>query len=262
MTGNNSTWSLPTTHGSGCSFNIQHRTDGGEVRVLDAGCFANPLLAVHSFDSGLSPALCARLIRAAEKVGTWDEKSAMRSVKTYDMSLQLIAKHLGPNDLAALERFIGETLSKFIMEHMLLRRPAIDGAEMVIDGVPVHAPGSYSYDQVVRLKGTPFIIKYDAEHGASALKRHKDNSDVSFILTLSDSTDYDGGGTLFDALGSQNVLRPPAGHALVFGGQLVHSAAPITRGKRYVLSGFTNFAEDYLLQLKRRGTLDTMPYLH
>lgn len=50
------------------------------------------------------------------------------------------------------------------------------------------------------------------------------------------------------------------GEALVFNGQLVHEAIPITKGKRFVLSGFVNFNNDYM-QMKRLGTLATTPML-
>ena len=99
---------------------------------------------------------------------------------------------------------------------------------------------------------------------------HKDNADVSFILLLNEpETEFEGGGTYIDALNATVPLKQ--GEVLVFNGQLVHSAAPITRRKRYVvghpvsphvlirqwhnlcvqLSGFTNFGENYLKPIFR-----------
>ena len=92
------------------------------------------------------------------------------------------------------------------------------------------------------------------------VRLHKDNADVSFIVLLSDPADFEGGGTTFEAIGGA-PLTLRRGEALIFAGQLVHGAAPVTSGRRYVLSGFTNFAKEYL-EMKRLGTLATLPYLH
>ena len=141
----------------------------------------------------------------------------------------------------------------------MVKLPELDGAQMKDrrTGVPVHPPGAFPYGEVVRLKGDPFLIRYDAAGGeAATLPWHKDNADVSFIVLLNSPADFDGGGTHFEALGT---LGATLGQALVFNGQLPHRAAPITRGQRWVMSGFTFFSQDYL-QMKRLGTLATLPY--
>ena len=141
----------------------------------------------------------------------------------------------------------------------MVKLPELDGAQMKDrrTGVPVHPPGAFPYGEVVRLKGDPFLIRYDAAAGGAAtLPWHKDNADVSFIVLLNSPADFDGGGTHFEALGT---LGATLGQALVFNGQLPHRAAPITRGQRWVMSGFTFFSQDYL-QMKRLGTLATLPY--
>eukprot|EP00947_MAST-08B_sp_MAST-8B-sp1_P003880 g3880.t1 len=270
-------WSIPASHGDSCDYSIQQRDDGGDVHVLAPDCFFNPLLSIHKVKSGLSRGLCRRLIQAAERRGQWSEKSAL-GVPTLDQGLEEVVDLLSPRDVEALEIFIGKTLGSFVAEHFLLQRPDKDGALMSKDGRRIYAKGDFPYLDAVTLKGMPFIIKYDADgredgRGAgggrpaassAALARHKDNADVSFILLLSDpDSDFDGGGTSFDALGgADNPLALQQAEVLVFNGQLVHAAAPITRGKRYVLSGFTNFGDKYLEKLKRLGTLDTLPYHH
>ena len=115
------------------------------------------------------------------------------------------------------------------------------------------------YSSVPRLKGTPFVIRYSAALNATGLARHKDNSDVSFILLLSRPADFGGGGTAFDALPEPVHLQQ--GEALVFNGQLVHGSLPITAGSRYVVSGFVNLAPEYL-DMKRRATIATTVYHH
>ena len=87
----------------------------------------------------------------------------------------------------------------------------------------------------------------------------EDNSDISFILLLSDpKKDFEGGGTYFYDLNENLYLEQ--GDALVFSGQLVHEAAHITKGLRYVIAGFTLFDENYM-KMKRLGTLATLPIL-
>jgi predicted 2-oxoglutarate/Fe(II)-dependent dioxygenase YbiX len=88
------------------------------------------------------------------------------------------------------------------------------------------------------------VIKYDASIGeASKLRTHKDNSDVSFILLISKPSDFEGGGTFFHAI--NKTMHLEQGEALIFNGQLVHEAVPITTGKRFVISGFVTFTDEY-----------------
>jgi len=80
-----------------------------------------------------------------------------------------------------------------------------------------------------------FVVRYT--HGAqNHLPLHQDESSHSVTMALNDDSDYDGGGTYFEALGG--AVRPPAGKALVFDGQLVHGGDPITKGTRYIIAAF------------------------
>lgn len=271
---NGSLWSIPSSHGHNCERSLQRRADGGDVIVISPSCFANPMLSLHTMQSGLSPELCGRLIQAAERVDKWGAKSAFGAgVVTKDAPLTWLIDHLSPEDVLEIERFLGQRMAAFVIDHLLLKRPELDGLEGLrpVDPSKPHETreqrqlwpaGGFPYDQVVTLKGMPMVVKYDvAPGGAPGLMKHKDNSDASFILLLSDEADFGGGGTLFEALGDSSPIMLRRGEAAVFNGQLVHSAAPITSGKRYVLSGFMNFSEEYMT-MKRKMTLDTSPYFH
>ena len=48
-----------------------------------------------------------------------------------------------------------------------------------------------------------FVVRYDAA-GQGGLATHTDDSELSFNLLLSDPTDFDGGGTSFEAAGSHS----------------------------------------------------------
>jgi predicted 2-oxoglutarate/Fe(II)-dependent dioxygenase YbiX len=106
---------------------------------------------------------------------------------------------------------------------------------------------------------TPFVIKYDAKFGTvSKLRTHKDNADASFILLINRPSEFTGGGTYFHAI--NKTIHLEQGEALIFAGQLVHEAIPITSGKRFVISGFITFNDEYI-RMKRLGTLATIPLL-
>jgi len=106
-----------------------------------------------------------------------------------------------------------------------------------------------------------FIVKYSSD-GQRDLSPHQDGDDFSFVVSLSDPSDYAGGGTAF--VGSGHVgndsamvdndnehvargsvpvpvpvpVRAPLGSTLLFCGQNNHSGVEVTEGSRYVLAGF------------------------
>ncbi len=83
---------------------------------------------------------------------------------------------------------------------------------------------------------------------AAAFSRHRDNSAPhvayrQFALSLNLNTgDYDGGELLFPEY-SDTRFSPPAGGALVFSASLLHEAAPVTSGSRYVFLTFMHTRE-------------------
>lgn len=162
-----------------------------------------------------------------------------------------------------------QELADFIVEKFLIKLD-IDGDEMRHSNGSAYFDKSQNYMRFLSLKGyyiyflqyyaissmysflfrhfkfrTPFVIKYDASLGkTSKLRTHKDNSDVSFILLISNPSDFEGGGTYFHAIDKAIYLEQ--GEALIFNGQLVHEAIPITTGKRFVISGFITFTDEYI----------------
>ena len=80
-----------------------------------------------------------------------------------------------------------------------------------------------------------FLVKY-AMDGQRSLRAHTDASPYSFVVLVSDPTDFEGGGTHF--LGTGQTMTLQAGQALIFSGREWHSAAPVTSGTRYVITGF------------------------
>ena len=55
-----------------------------------------------------------------------------------------------------------------------------------------------------------FIVKYEeANGGQPGLGMHADDSEISFNLLLSDTADFEGGGTAFEAAGNATLRQPP-----------------------------------------------------
>ena len=75
---------------------------------------------------------------------------------------------------------------------------------------------------------------YDAQN---QLDMHCDGSFISFGILLSDTNDFEGGGTHFD---DDLRINLDQGDILIHSGLIKHSGLRITRGTRYVLVGFVN----------------------
>ena len=89
------------------------------------------------------------------------------------------------------------------------------------------------------------IARYDDTGGY--FKRHRDNAAPhtafrEFAISLNLNThDYEGGELRFPEF-DDHRYNPPAGGAVVFSAALLHEAAPVTRGRRYVLLSFLGSA--------------------
>ncbi|MGZ3376195.1 MAG: 2OG-Fe(II) oxygenase family protein [Phenylobacterium sp.] len=90
------------------------------------------------------------------------------------------------------------------------------------------------------------IARYDDTGGY--FKRHRDNAAPhtafrEFAVSLNLNThEYEGGELLFPEY-DDHRYNPPAGGAMVFSASLLHEAAPVTKGSRYVLLSFLGSAE-------------------
>ena len=86
-----------------------------------------------------------------------------------------------------------------------------------------------------------FVAKYDMK-GQKELREHRDGSELSFVLALNGSNnEYEGGGTLFrnSYTNSTMLIKPDnAGDCVMFCGRQFHSGLQITKGTRYILTGF------------------------
>lgn len=82
-----------------------------------------------------------------------------------------------------------------------------------------------------------FVVKY--EPGAqSALDYHSDASFFSYVVQLNDLDEFEGGGTHFEH--AYAPLSAPPGHVMLFVGRNRHAGARVTRGVRFILTGFVD----------------------
>ena len=78
---------------------------------------------------------------------------------------------------------------------------------------------------------------------------HKDHQSLTVLLSLSPPTSFTGGGTGFWRQDARDdtpsaVVRPPAGTALLFGGDLRHAGMEVEMGTRCVyVASFSAFGE-------------------
>lgn len=79
-----------------------------------------------------------------------------------------------------------------------------------------------------------FIVKYEKEK-QNSLELHHDGSFLSFNILLSNTTNFEGGGTYFSD-GIISYLEQ--GDMLVHSGKIKHAGLPITNGTRYLLVAF------------------------
>jgi len=124
------------------------------------------------------------------------------------------------------------------------RDPYLAGAlEGIIRGVLPEIKKAFQIDacHTDRL----LIARYDETGGY--FRRHRDNAAPGvafrqFALSVNLNSDYEGGHILFPEYNSHRY-RPGAGAGVVFSCSLLHEAAPITKGRRYVLLTFLHNAE-------------------
>ena len=81
-----------------------------------------------------------------------------------------------------------------------------------------------------------FIVKYD-EATQNKLDLHQDGSFLSINILLSDTNDFEGGGTYFND-GLTSFLEQ--GDLLVHSGKVEHSGLTVTKGTRYIMVAFIN----------------------
>jgi hypothetical protein len=102
-----------------------------------------------------------------------------------------------------------------------------------------------------------FVVFYSvAKGGQRGLALHCDESHYSFNLLLSPATDFDGGGTWFEHLGS--TVEAQQGQIVCHPGELRHKGVAITRGRRVLLVGFLHDRRRQMFDRPRESSMFEM----
>jgi|GEM_PF-3918111 len=97
-----------------------------------------------------------------------------------------------------------------------------------------------------------FVVKYDDQRREIPL--HRDGSVLSFVLTLSEQSEYTGGGTYYDE--SKEIVRGDRGTFVCHCGKRLHSGSAITSGIRYILIGFMSVESCMLKPVPTDDSID------
>ncbi len=99
-----------------------------------------------------------------------------------------------------------------------------------------------------------FVAKYQYADGKQKeLKPHLDGTPFSFVIALNELCEYEDGGTRFTS--SNTTYKCNIGSGILFSGKNEHEGIAITKGTRYILTGFcdivkaktASFQQDFLL---------------
>jgi GR25 family glycosyltransferase involved in LPS biosynthesis len=183
---------------------------------------ANPLRNIVSFDQFLDPGRCADIIAMAEKTNRW----------TTDRHTNYPTTDIPLGDIQGLAVSTGTDLVGRVVAS--LRECYELGDDCLLDPHDI------------------FVVKYSAQ-GQTGLEAHRDNSELSFVLLLSDPQDFEGGGTYYEETG---ILVNPRkrGSLVIHCGKTRHTGRSITSGTRYILIGFVHARSRKLLNLSARDT--------
>lgn len=166
----------------------------------------NPLEKVVRVDQFMSQKRCAEIIKLAEAHGAW-QTTRHKNYPTMDIPVDDIQNLNVQPELHQIDKL---SKSNFNLEANATLTP---------------------FDV--------FVVKYDV-NGQRELKVHRDNSELSFVLLLSSTSEFEGGGTYYEH--ANMTVCPEQGGLLLHCGKVRHAGKAITKGTRYVLIGFLKVA--------------------
>ena len=171
---------------------------------------SNPLYQHHTVTSFVTESRCQEIIEKSNKHGHWTS-NRHTNYPTTDIPIDDI-QQLDVN--TELEKIKEICKDKYNLESSATVKP---------------------YDI--------FVVKYDAA-GQNHLNLHRDSSDLSFILLLSNPSDFEGGGTFYEL--QKKTVTHQQGDLTIHCGKLRHAGVAITKGTRYILIGFMEVGSKYI----------------
>jgi len=100
-----------------------------------------------------------------------------------------------------------------------------------------------------------FVAKYQFEAGRQKeLKPHMDGTPFSFVIALNELYEYENGGTRFTS--SNTTYKCNVGSGILFSGKNEHEGVAISKGTRYILTGFCDFIKAKSVSFHQEFLLD------
>jgi hypothetical protein len=202
------------------------------------GSYPSPLHKIHVLPL-LEPAETSRILQIArayaEESSCWDQQDSTRHVsyQTVDFAVE---------DSVDMSAYLQDISFQERIFDLLSEQYDVDADDLSFLDL--------------------FCASYEAASGEIETDRetmdrldfHRDGSLLSFTVLLSEPEDFEGGGTIFDALrdavcesGQQSILKEPgsikphnSGYATLHSGKLLHGGHVVTKGQRIVLVGFVD----------------------
>ena len=162
----------------------------------------NPLRNVVRIDGILSSDKCNAIVEAAETHGKWQTKRH-NNYPTTDIPIGQL-KGVECDNL--LDTIVQLTKSNY---HL--------GDDAILEPFDV------------------FVVKY-SKHGQAGLETHRDVSELSFVLLLSDPKNFEGGGTHYEE--RNETVCPEQGSVVLHCGKVRHAGSRLQRVRGTFLSGF------------------------
>ena len=190
-------------------FRYSSNSDKYEINVGNVGPISTPLDNVHAATNLLTKSQCKNLVDLAVQytaINGWTN-DRHKEYKTTDIDISICG-----NELLDLCNDHLKTIILPLMAHQF-GFPIID---LAIEDL--------------------FLAKYSATKSEqSMLPKHKDDSELSFVITLNEG--FTGGGTRFID-GNVTVSPTKCGAGVFFCGNRLHSGVEVVEGERYILAGF------------------------
>ena len=190
-------------------FRYSSNNDKHEINVDDFGPITTPLENVHVATNLLTNSQCKNLVDLAvqyTEVNGWTT-DRHKEYKTTDVDISICGDKLLDSCNDHLK-----TIILPLMAHQF----ELSISDLAIEDL--------------------FLAKYSATKGEqSMLSKHRDDSELSFVITLNEG--FKGGGTRFI---DDNVTVSPTncGAGVFFCGNRLHSGVEVVEGERYILAGF------------------------
>ena len=151
---------------------------------------------------------------------------------------------------------INKTLAKRVCyDHFIRENEALHAQLISTIGPRIRDAVERAFNFNIQCYEPFFIVSYPADEGGF-FGSHRDNIDPAhmhrrFALTVNLNTgEYEGGGVWFPEY-ADTLYDPPAGDGIVFSCSLLHEAKVVTKGCRFILSGFMWSAADEAFRQQR-----------